>query len=84
MRLLLGLIVLFVGMAIVLYGIGGALLEVVSLYQGALNNPLAETDSGEVISGRMISSLTTGALGLPFLLLGTLLLRSHRRRRRFR
>jgi hypothetical protein len=85
MRLLLASLLLLLGMVVMLYGIGNALLELTSLYQGALTDPLKETPGGEkALSERMIRFLVIGLAGLPFSIIGTFMLRSRRRRRRLR
>ena len=87
MRLLIALLLWLVGAGIMIYGIGSALLELVSLYQGALTDPLNQPEGAEKgISDRMVRNLIIGAAGIPFIIVGTFLVRSAAgaRRRRMR
>jgi hypothetical protein len=77
MRLLIALVLWVIGVGVMLYGIGNALLEISSLYQGAINNPLNQPDNAEkMFSERMIRMLIIGAAGIPFLIIGTIMVRS--------
>lgn len=77
------------GGAIALYGIGSALAEVVGLYESALEDPLDAPEGQEQqASDNMIRDVVIGVVGIPPLLLGSVLfyagLRHKRRdRRRF-
>lgn len=71
MKTIIGLMLTLIGIAIVVYGIGSALLEVVGMYQGALNDPLAPNDAAEAaVPANMLRSLVIGCIGIPFLLAG--------------
>lgn len=77
MRLLVGLILVLLGTAIMLYGIGDALLDLVGLYQTALDAPLdAPPDYEQHVSSDMLWSVGIGAIGIPPLLIGSFLLHS--------
>jgi len=69
-------IILFVGgMAVALYGLGSALLELVGLYSGALNAPLDTPAGGEqAVSHRMLRFAIIGACGVPPLIVGSAML----------
>ncbi len=83
MRLLFALLLWLVGVGIMVYGIGGAFIELSSVYQGAISNPLDQRENAEkVFSENMIRSLIIGAGGIPFLLIGTVLVRGAVARRR--
>lgn len=76
MRTAIGLILLLLGMAIALYGIGGALVQVIGLYQGALSDPLGQPDGAEkAASSQMMHFVVIGLFGIPPLLIGTVLLK---------
>src|SRR5262245_49901947 len=77
MRLLIAILLWIIGVGVMLYGIGNALLEIASVYQGAIDNPLNQPDNAQkVFSDRMIRMLIIGAAGIPFLIIGTLMVRS--------
>lgn len=77
MRLSIALLLWTVGVGLMLYGIGSALMEIASLYQGAINSPLDQPDGAEkLLSERMIRKLIIGAAGIPFLIIGTMMVRS--------
>ncbi len=76
MRTVLGTLLLLIGAAVMLYGLGTALLELMGLYQGALSDPLGQPEGAETdISRRMIRAAITGALGIPPFLVGAVLLK---------
>lgn len=75
MRTLIALILLLVGLGIVLYGLGSALMQLVGLYQGALNDALAEPKvSEQAASAQMLRSALIGAIGIPPLMAGSAML----------
>lgn len=75
MRAMLGMLLVLAGGAVMLYGIGSALLELVGLYQGAMTDPLGDSREGKAVSAEMIRHVLTGAIGvLPFII-GTVLLK---------
>jgi len=90
MRLIIGLVLTLLGTAILLYGIGDALLDLIGLYQTALNTPLdAPPDYEQHVSHAMLVSVAIGAIGIPPLLIGSYLFystlrRQHRERQRRR
>ena len=69
-------LVLFVGgLAVVLYGLGSALMELVGLYSGAINAPLDNPAGGEKgVSDRMIRGVVIGAIGVGPMLVGSAML----------
>jgi len=87
MRLLIGLILMLLGGAVALYGIGNALIELVGLYETALDAPLDAPEGQESqVSRAMIRNAIIGVAGIPPLLVGSVLfyvsLRKRRRARR--
>lgn len=75
-RTLIGLVLVVAGLGITLYGLGSALMELVGLYAGALNDPLADPANGgeRGISRRMGEHAIAGAFGVPLLIIGYFLL----------
>jgi hypothetical protein len=83
MRLLFALLLWVIGAGIMVYGIGHALMELSSVYQGAISKPLDQPENVEkVFSQNMIRSLIIGAAGIPFLLIGTVMVRGALARKR--
>ena len=75
MRTAIGLILFFGGLALTLYGLGTAILELVGLYSNAVNAPLDNPTGGEQgVSQRMIRAAILGACGVPPMILGSVLL----------
>ena len=70
MRLFIGLLLLLIGAAFLIAGIVMGLEPLISLYRGALNNPLGQPGSVEQdTSHAMFHGLAIGAVGiLPFLI----------------
>ncbi len=91
MKFTLGLVLTLVGLAIVLYGFGSALKGLTAIYSNAIESPLDEPSLGEgsgrgdagsggttgekAISEKMIDSVMIGAIGLPPLIVGSVLLK---------
>lgn len=76
MRLLLGIVFALGGGAVVLVGLLGALHELVGLYSSALNDPLAvDSPEGKVVGASMMRWAATGCAGVPFLIIGVVLLK---------
>lgn len=77
---LLGLIILLAGLGVVLWGIAGALGELGGLYTNAISSPLEDptTSSGakgeEAVSKAMIDHVIRATFGVPFVLLGSIML----------
>jgi hypothetical protein len=69
-------LVLFVGgLAVVLYGLGSALMELFGLYSGAINAPLDNPPGGEKgVSDRMIRGVIIGAIGVGPMIVGSAML----------
>jgi ascorbate-specific PTS system EIIC-type component UlaA len=75
-RTALGLILVLLGAAVMLYGLGTALAELIGLYQGALTDPLAEPAVSENdTSQAMIRAAIIGAAGIPVFVVGSVLLK---------
>lgn len=75
MRAALGMLLVLAGGAVMLYGIGSALVELVGLYQGAMTDPLGDSREGGEVSVEMARSVLIGSAGvLPFII-GTVLLK---------
>lgn len=81
MKTLIGLVLFVVGLLVVLYGLGSALLELGSLYQGALNDPLGNSsvssgneEPARVVGNHMWQYAIIGMIGIPPLLIGSTLL----------
>lgn len=87
MRTAIGLILVLIGMAIALYGIGGAMMQVIGLYQGAIADPLGQPEGAEkAVSVQMMRHVIIGLFGVPPLISGSVLLKIgmyQRMRRRF-
>lgn len=76
MRSLVGIILVLLGGAIVIYGVLAGLAPLRGLYEGATNDamgmpPTAETDASKL----MIRAALIGACGVPLLLAGSILLK---------
>jgi hypothetical protein len=72
----IGLVLSLAGAAVVIVGIGMAVHELIGLYQGAINDPMHEPQGGEkAVSARMIHGVLIGAAGVPFLIIGSVLLK---------
>lgn len=87
MRLLIGLILMLGGGGVALYGIGGALSELVGLYDTALTDPLgAPEGQEEAASQGMIRHVIIGGVGIPPFLIGSTIvyttIRINRQKRR--
>ncbi|MBX3387334.1 MAG: hypothetical protein KF768_12255 [Phycisphaeraceae bacterium] len=84
----LGLVLVLIGLAIAGWGIAGALGELVGLYSSAIEDPLAAPKTGagvegeEAVAKAMIDHVITGIMGVPFLLVGGLLMAFGRKRKR--
>lgn len=76
MRLTLGILLTLVGGAVVLVGLFGALSELIGLYASAMNDPLAaDAPEGKAVGAAMFRWAIVGAVGVPFLLVGSVLLK---------
>ena len=76
MRTAIGLILFFGGMALALYGLGSAILELVGLYSSTLSAPLDNPPGGgeQAVSQRMLHSAILGACGIPPMIVGSVML----------
>lgn len=82
MRTVIAFILFLVGMGVVLYGLGSALLELIGLYQGALSDPLGAHDPSatqavepaKAVGDRMWHFAMIGMAGVPLLLVGSVML----------
>lgn len=76
MRLTLGILLTLFGGAVALVGLFGALSELVGLYSSAMNDPLAaDAPEGKAVGAAMFRWAVVGAVGVPFLLVGSVLLK---------
>ena len=86
MKIALGLVLTLLGLGIVLYGMGSALRGLSAIYSNALESPLDEPSVGnensrggatgeKAISQKMLESVLVGSIGLPPLLIGSVLLK---------
>lgn len=76
MRLTIGIVLTLLGGVVVVVGLLGALNELVSLYSSALNDPLAtDAPEGKVVGASMLRWAIVGAVGVPLLLFGVVLLK---------
>lgn len=76
MRLTLGILLTIVGGAVVLVGLFGALSELIGLYSSAMNDPLAaDAPEGRAVGAAMFRWAVVGAVGVPLLLVGSVLLK---------
>ncbi|MFM9996815.1 MAG: hypothetical protein ACKVU4_13565 [Phycisphaerales bacterium] len=76
MRTMLGLILVLLGGAVMLYGFGAAVVELMGLYQGTFDDPMGQPDGTEEgVSRRMIRSVIIGAVGVPVFIVGSVMLK---------
>jgi hypothetical protein len=79
-RNIIAAILLLGGMAVVLYGLGAAIMELVRMYGSALSDPLADPPGagaergGGGVGDRMVRDVIIGAIGIPPMLIGSLML----------
>jgi hypothetical protein len=74
MRTLIGIILTLAGAAIILYGLGSALIAFAGLYQGALDDAMNQPEGTEkAVSDAMWRNAIIGAAGIPFFLVGSFL-----------
>lgn len=75
MKTAIGLLLTLVGIGILLFGIGSALLQVVGMYEGALNDPLTPNDAAEAaVPATMVRYVLIGCIGIPFLVVGKVMM----------
>jgi len=83
MRTPTALLILLIGLAVTLTGVGLALRELIGLYAAMLDSPLDQPEGFEAhVSRAMLTGVLIGACGLPILLTGSVLLAGARRRAR--
>lgn len=86
MKRIVGLFLLLLGLAIMLGGLAMALQGYVRMVTQAVEDPMAEhadTDEPErAVAGQMLTWAIVGGTGAPVAVVGLLLSRSSRRRRR--
>lgn len=76
MRLTLGILFSLIGAAVAIVGLFGALSELIGLYSSALADPLAaDAPEGKAVGAAMFRWAIIGAFGVPFLLVGSVLLK---------
>ena len=74
-RTIIALILFLGGLAVVLYGLGSALIELFGLYSSALDAPLNDPKGGEKgVSDRMIRGVIIGAIGVAPMMAGSAML----------
>lgn len=79
----IGLLLTLTGAAIILYNGAIAFSHLASLYQGALTHPLDQPVGGEEKASKsMTHAAANGAIGIPFVIVGAIMTRVARRRRR--
>lgn len=82
MRLALGLFLMLAGAGIMLLGIVQALLQLSSLYQGAIDHPLDQPEGAEMaIRAGMLHWVGIGAIGVVPFLIGLVLFKGEVARR---
>ncbi|MBY0311791.1 MAG: hypothetical protein K2W85_06960 [Phycisphaerales bacterium] len=80
MRTLIAMVLFLAGLGVVLYGLGSALFELIGLYSSALSDPLSSTgpeanaEPAKVVGDRMWRFALIGMAGVPFLLIGSIML----------
>lgn len=75
MRLFIGIMFAVVGGVVAVVGLLGALNELVGMYSSALNDALADGPEAKAVGANMLRWAITGAAGVPFLIIGTVLLK---------
>lgn len=84
-RVLIGLILILVGLVIGVGGVYLALEPVIGLYDSALNDPLdnaGDDPDAKELQAQVFTGVIVGGVGVPFLVLGTILFVTGRRRAR--
>lgn len=85
MKPTLGFILLLLGSAIMLYGIGAALYEISTMYAEAINDPMGNKSIGggataavepKQVSAAMLRAVGIGCVGIPLAIAGSFLMRS--------
>ena len=74
MKLLIGIILTVGGGALVLYALYHALTPLIGLYQGALNDPLADANEQQT-SRDMLTAVGVGAIGIVPFIVGSLMIK---------
>ncbi len=70
MRTIIGLVLCLVGGVIILGGFAYAVLALAGMYQGALENALADSNEAAV-ANRMWTGAIVGSAGIPVFLIGS-------------
>lgn len=74
MRIAIGFLLMLIGGGVMLVGIVMALLELASLYQGALDDPLGQpTGTEDTVRLGMLHWAGIGAIGIPPFLVGVVM-----------
>jgi hypothetical protein len=80
---LIGLLLILIGAPIIIYNGALALRPLVSLYEGAMSHPLDQPADAETkASAAMKANATRAAIGVPFVVVGSIMTRFARRRHR--
>jgi hypothetical protein len=75
MRLFIGILFTVVGGVVAVVGLLGALGELVGMYSSALNDAMADGPEGKAVGASMMRWAVIGATGVPFLLVGSVMLK---------
>ncbi len=75
MRLTIGIMLTLLGGVVVVVGLLGALNQLVGMYSAALNDALADGPEAKAVGANMLRWAITGAAGVPFLIIGSVLLK---------
>ncbi len=76
MKVILGVALTVVGAAIVLWGVFDALVPLMNYYKANVENAMGVPDGAEQrLSGTMLRAVVKGAVGVPVLLSGSVLLK---------
>lgn len=76
MKTIVGIILAVVGAAVVLWGVFDALLPLMNYYKANVENAMGVPDGAEQqLSSTMIRAVIKGAVGVPFLIAGSVLLK---------
>jgi hypothetical protein len=80
---LIGLLLILIGAPIMIYNGALALRPLASLYEGAMSHPLDQpVDAEAKASAAMKASAARAAIGVPFVVVGSIMTRFARRRQR--
>jgi hypothetical protein len=77
MKRAIAILLLVIGLIVVVVGVFMALRPVLSVYESAMSDPLSDKgpQDGKEVSRAMIPGLITAAIGLPMVLVGSIMLK---------